>query len=171
MAKVYLMTGTNRGEVEKLMQEAARMIGEQVGEILRMSKVWYTEPWGFKQGGIFLNQALEVRTELTPEQVLDEVQKIELELGRNRTEEAEIKRENGERYASRTMDIDIILYEDMVVESDRLKIPHPLMQEREFVLGPMCELVADMVHPVYGVTLAGLKEKLAEKTEEAAGER
>lgn len=161
MAKVYLETGANCGDVEKSMQEALRQIKLKVGEVLRMSKVWYSEPWGFKQGGVFLNQVMEVRTELSPEQVLDAIQSIELELGRNRREEAEVKRETGERYASRTMDIDIILYDDVVLKSERLTIPHPLMQEREFVLGPMCELVSEKIHPVYGVTLAELRKNLA----------
>jgi hypothetical protein len=102
-------------------------------------------------------------TELTPEELLRTVQEIELELGRNRTAEAEQKASTGAAYCSRPIDIDILFYDDEVVDTPDLKIPHPLLHRRDFVLTPLCEIMRDYRHPVLGKTISELRDALVEE--------
>ena len=90
---------------------------------------------------LFLNAVWEIKTELEPEKLLDALQEVENLLGRNRSEESKAKEESGERYCSRTLDLDILFYDDEYISTERLKVPHPLIMEREFVIVPLCELL------------------------------
>lgn len=153
-----LLTGSNFRGKEQILQRAAECIAEQVGPIERASQIHYTEAWGFSCEEEFANQALMVGTDLSADEVLMKTQDIERELGRDRKAESEEKLLTGERYASRVVDIDIIFYDDIVVESEELTLPHPLMHEREFVLRPMLEVAPAWRHPILEQTVEEMIE-------------
>ena len=139
MNKVFLGIGTNLGNRENNLKEAVASIEEHVGKVLNSSSVYETEPWGFQSDDGFLNMVVNVETRLAPSGLLGRILEIESLLGRVRGET---------RYASRIIDIDILLYEDRIIDEESLKIPHPLLQERRFVLVPLCEIASEMIHPV-----------------------
>lgn len=153
--EVYLGLGTNLGNRETNLKRAIEKIGEEACNIVESSSIYESEPWGFEADKEFLNMALKVETELSPVDLLTRLLLIETELGRKRVEN---------QYTSRIIDIDILLYEDEVVKDDLLKIPHPRMQERKFVLIPLCELIPDKVHPVLGMTMMELLEACPDKS-------
>ncbi|MDE5963423.1 MAG: 2-amino-4-hydroxy-6-hydroxymethyldihydropteridine diphosphokinase, partial [Alistipes sp.] len=127
MARVFLLTGGNAGDVKRTLQRAQQLINNRIGAVLHCSHRYESEPWGFDAAERFSNQALEVSTDLAPEEVLDAVQEIERELGRNRAAEAIEKASTGARYTSRPIDIDILFYDDAVIATERLTLPHPLL--------------------------------------------
>lgn len=147
MSRTILLTGSNRGDRAALLESARERIAERIGAVVTESSINESEPWGFSDETLFLNQVIAVETELTALEVLDEIQLIEQELGRvTKTE----RNENGERiYESRPIDIDILFYDDQVVVHERLTIPHPLIRERQFVLVLLREIMPDYTHPVY----------------------
>ena len=155
---VLLLTGSNYRGKEQILQRAAECIAEQVGQIERASQIHYTEAWGFSCEEEFANQAILVGTNLSADEVLLKTQGIERELGRDRKAEAAEKAATGERYASRVVDIDIIFYDDIVVDRCDLKLPHPLMHEREFVLRPMLEVAPAWRHPILEQTVKEMIE-------------
>ena len=108
----------------------------------------------------FFEPGLEVSTDLQPLEVLEAVQAIEQELGRNRAAEAVEKARTGVTYTSRPIDIDILFYDDEVIASERLTVPHPLLSEREFALAPLCEIMRQRRHPVTGQTMEEMYEAL-----------
>ncbi len=154
-----LIAGGNIGEVKSRLQEAQRKINDRVGVVMRCSHRYKSEAWGFTAPE-FTNQVMVADTDFSPEQVLAKVQEIEAELGRDREAEQREKELSGQNYASRVIDIDILLYDDEIVDTDTLKIPHPRMTEREFVLTPLCEIMRGRKHPVAGLTMGELREKL-----------
>ena len=135
------------------------MINDRVGVVMRCSHRYKSEAWGFSAPE-FTNQVMVADTDLSPEPVLSRVPEIEGELGRDREAERREKELSGQRYASRVIDIDILLYDDRVVDTEDLKIPHPRMAEREFVLTPLCEVMRERKHPQSGLTMEELREKL-----------
>lgn len=160
MPQVVLLTGSNMGDRAFLLKEACRRIDKRVGSVVRTSRVYESDPWGFEAQEAFLNQVLVSETELEPTAVLDEIQAIEKELGRVRAEN-QARDSSGERvYESRAIDIDILFYDNLVMESERLIIPHALIAEREFVLVPLCELMGDYLHPVLETTLSELLKRV-----------
>ena len=164
MARVALLLGGNQGDVKRTLQTAQQLVNSRVGAVLRCSHRYESEPWGFPAAQRFSNQALEVSTDLLPLEVLDAVQAIERELGRNRAAEAIEKASSGAVYCSRPIDIDILLYDDEVISSPELTIPHPGIAEREFVLTPLCEVLRQRPHPVLGLTMGELRDNLLRKT-------
>lgn len=154
------------GDVKSRLQRAQQMINSRVGAVLRCSHRYESEAWGMAAAPRFSNQVLEVTTDLTPEEVLDAVQAIETELGRDRAAEAAERARTGERYASRTIDIDLLFYDDLIVESERLTLPHPQIARREFVLVPLCEIMRTRRHPQSGSTMGELLAEL-KKSDEA----
>lgn len=163
MARAILTTGGNMGDRLRNLDAARCMIAERAGEIVAMSSVRESEPWGEMEenAASFLNQLVIVETPLAPEQLLDALQEIERDLGRIRNISGGNKNGEGVRkYLSRTMDIDIIFYGDACIRSPRLTIPHPLAEQREFVLALAAEVMPDYVHPANGTTVAELLEKL-----------
>ena len=140
MIKLYLLLGGNLGDKQKVFSEARDSLNEQVGKIDTQSAIYETEPWGFESDDIFWNQALEISTKLSPEEVLRQTQQIELKLGR-------IRKIN--QYVSRMIDIDILFYDDQVINQENLIVPHPRIQERKFVLAPLNEIAPNLVHPVF----------------------
>lgn len=148
MAKAILITGGNLGDVKDTLRHAQQEINKNIGVILRCSHNYESKAWGFTAAENFFNQAIVVDTDLQPEALLAMVQQIEARLGRNREVEARTKEATGERYSSRVVDIDILFYDDLVIDTPELKIPHPLMQNRDFVLRPLNEVAPDKIHPV-----------------------
>ena len=160
MARVVLLAGGNLGDVKSRLQRAQKLVNERVGAVLRCSHRYESEPWGFAAAGRFSNQAMEISTDLAPEEVLDAVQAIAAELGRDRAAEQREKARSGAAYVSRPIDIDILFYDDLVLASERLTLPHPLLAEREFALVPLCEIMRSRRHPVSGRTMGELLDDL-----------
>jgi 2-amino-4-hydroxy-6-hydroxymethyldihydropteridine diphosphokinase len=154
MKIVFLGIGTNLGSRGINLEKAIERIGEFIGPVIESSSIYETEPWGFQANEEFLNQVVRVRTDLNPSGLLGRILMIESLLGRIRGEK---------RYESRLIDIDILLYDDIIVDEESLKIPHPLMHQRRFVLVPLCELAPDMIHPVLKKTFADLLEICEDK--------
>lgn len=147
MHNVYLLTGGNLGNREHMLSQALQHIRRKIGRIDRRSSVFETEPWGFEENRPFLNQALKVRTSLSPSKVLSTILQIELVLGRIR---------QSDQYVSRVIDIDILFYDDLIMGEKHLTIPHPLMHERRFVLAPLAEIAPKLEHPVLEMTVEDL---------------
>ena len=160
MARVVLLAGGNLGDVKSRLQRAQKLVNERVGAVLRCSHRYESEPWGFAAAGRFSNQAMEISTDLAPAEGLGAVQAIEAELGRDRAAEQREKARSGAAYVSRPIDIDILFYDDLVLASERLTLPHPLLAEREFALVPLCEIMRSRRHPVSGRTMGELLDDL-----------
>lgn len=136
--KVFLGLGSNLGDREENIRKAISLIGERVGLVIRQSSLIETEPWGFESDNKFLNGVIICETTLTPRQVLRATQKIERELGKLRKHST--RRTPLSIYNDRPIDIDILLYDDLTIDEPDLKIPHPLMHERDFVMIPLKEI-------------------------------
>ena len=131
--KVYFSLGSNLGNKEENICEAISRMARLIGTVERQSTLLVTEPWGFESNNSFVNAAVCCSTELSPRQVLEATQVIERDMGRTR------KSADG-KYHDRIIDIDILLYDDFRIDEPDLKIPHPLMNEREFVMKPLREI-------------------------------
>lgn len=152
MAIVYLGLGTNIGNRRGNLVKAAALLAERVGDILALSGFMETEPWGFESENLFLNAAIKMETPLTPDELLSATQAIEREMGRE-------KKSDG-TYHDRVIDIDILLYDNCVIEQLGLIVPHPLMQERLFVMAPLAEIAPFERHPLLGQTFMELADSL-----------
>lgn len=162
MAKAVLITGGNVGNAEAMLAEAARLIAAEVGCVERASRIYRTKAWGFEADD-FRNQVLVVESSLEPMEMLTAVNDIERRLGRDRDREQDEKSATGARYASRSIDIDILFYDDLIVESERLTLPHPRIAEREFVLEPLSEVAAEWRHPVSGKSVGEMYEEFKKR--------
>ncbi len=131
---VYFSLGTNLGDKERNIQEALRMMEEQVGCLVRQSALHVTEPWGFHSDNSFINACACYETTLSPFQILTVTQDIERKMGRT-------SKSSEGQYHDRIIDIDILLYDDISLHTDEITIPHPLMQERDFVMKPLSEIL------------------------------
>jgi 2-amino-4-hydroxy-6-hydroxymethyldihydropteridine diphosphokinase len=147
MHKVFLGLGTNMGDRDANLREAISRIGENIGSVSKASSLFETEPWGFESRNRFLNMVAEVETRLTPSGVLGAILMIEAQLGRIR---------GGKQYSSRVIDIDILFYDDLILDGITLKIPHPLMHKRNFVMVPLNEIAPDLIHPVLKKSVGSL---------------
>ncbi|MBP3776292.1 MAG: 2-amino-4-hydroxy-6-hydroxymethyldihydropteridine diphosphokinase [Prevotella sp.] len=136
--QVYLGLGSNLSDREANIHQAVSLIQERIGEVVRQSSLIETEPWGFESDNRFLNSVILCVTTLTPRQVLKATQKIERELGKTKAHAT--KRSPLPTFHDRPIDIDILLYDDLTVDEPDLKIPHPLMHERDFVMTPLKEI-------------------------------
>lgn len=131
---VYLSLGSNIGNRRRLLNDAIDLLDKRVGRVVRRSSFCETEPWGFDSPNMFLNACVCCETEAQPRQVLEQTQQIERELGRTG------KSVDG-KYHDRVIDIDILIYGDRHVDEPDLKIPHPLMRKRDFVMKPLKEIL------------------------------
>ena len=147
MNMVFLGLGTNLGDRETNLKVANVQIEEHLGHILKSSSVYETAPWGFEAENDFFNMVVSLETKHSPSELMKKIAMIESSLGRERDQD---------RYSSRIIDIDILLYDDLVINEKGLKIPHRLMHERRFVLVPLCEIVPDILHPVLRMTISSL---------------
>ena len=144
--KVYLGLGSNLGDKAEYIRKAISLIGERVGTVIRQSSLIETEPWGFESENKFLNGVILVETTLTPRQLLKATQRIERTLGRKKKSTNRSPEYSTDScllspdYFDRTVDIDILLYDDLTIDEPDLKIPHPLMQQRDFVMIPLREI-------------------------------
>ena len=138
--KVYLGLGSNMGDCRKNLERAIRLIDDRVGEVIRQSSFIETEPWGFESEHRFVNAVVLCETTKTPREVLLLTQQIERDMGRRKVNGAGLM-VNGQRiYTDRIVDIDILLYDDLTIDEPDLKIPHPLMHQRDFVMIPLKEI-------------------------------
>lgn len=135
--QLYLGLGSNLGDRERNLREAIRLLGERVGEVTRQSSFIETEPWGFQSDNRFLNAAVLCLTDKTPREVLQLTQQIERDMGRRKVTDV---KSPSRQYADRTVDIDILLYDDLTIDEPDLKVPHPLMYERDFVMLPLKQI-------------------------------
>ena len=131
--KVYLGLGSNLGNCRKNLERAIRLIGDRVGQVTRQSSFIETEPWGFESPHKFMNAVILCETTRSPREVLLLTQQIERDMGR-------MKKSVSGGYADRAIDIDILLYDDVTIDEPDLKIPHPLMHQRDFVMIPLEEV-------------------------------
>ena len=139
--RAVILAGGNIGDTAARFVEAERLLAERGVEVMAKTQNYTSRAWGFESEMLFTNCAWEVETELEAESLLDVLQEVENLLGRDRVEELKVKAERGERYCSRTLDLDILFYDEEHIASERLKVPHPLIMEREFVITPLCELL------------------------------
>ena len=154
MEKVYLCLGGNKGDARSYLGRVSTAIESRIGHIAERSAIYWSEPWGFETEQMFLNQIVVAETELEPHVVLERCLQIETELGRTRS---------GNGYEPRTIDIDIIFFGSLIIDSPDLKVPHPLMHQRNFVLRPLADIAPDFVHPVSGLTVKQLADKCEDK--------
>ena len=151
--QAYFGLGTNLGDKEQNLRLAVQHIEERIGKVVSLSAFYATAPWGFASDNTFLNAVVCVETSLPPLEILSVTQSIEKEMGRTH------KSVNGV-YSDRVIDIDLLLYDDLVLDTPTLKLPHPLMQERRFVMEPLAEIAPDVMHPVLGKTLGNIDREL-----------
>jgi len=140
----YLSLGSNLGNKLENLQRALDLIAQKIGRVVKISSVYNTKSWGFKSED-FLNICIEVSTSLNPEGLLDNVLQIENDLGRIR--------DTTDNYRARTIDIDVLLFDDEIIFYNNLKVPHPKMLERKFVLVPLTEIAANIKHPIAKKTI------------------
>ena len=143
---IYLHTGSNQGDRKEFLSKANTAIQEQIGFITKQSSLYETAAWGNTDQPDFLNQALAIETLLSPVDLIEKVLEIEIQLGRVRTQ----------KWGTRIIDIDVLFYEDQVIETPKLSVPHPFLQERNFVLIPLMEIAPYFEHPVLKLSIEEL---------------
>jgi len=142
MPKLYLGLGSNLGDRKKNITDATTICGALIGTLESLSSLYETEPWGFSSPNRFLNAVICLETDKAPELCLALIKGIEREMGRVYSHE--------DGYEDRIIDIDILLYDDLILQTETLSIPHPRMGERDFVLRPLAEIAPELRHPVNG---------------------
>lgn len=143
MAISYLLTGGNVGDTLNTLHRANEILEQKVGTILAKSGIYKTAAWGKTDQADFLNQVIKIKTLLEPQELMLQILRIEEDLGRKRLE----------KFGPRTIDIDILFYDDLVVDEAHLTIPHPRLQDRKFVLEPLNEIAPNLYHPLLQQTI------------------
>ena len=137
----FVLLGSNLGDREQLVNQACKMIGERCGKVVAKSRLYESEPWGFKSEHWFLNQVVKIETALSPDALMQELLEIEKALGRDRSV-------LHEGYVSRPMDLDILYFGNEIIDTQMVKVPHPRLHERRFTLLPLCDIASEFVHPI-----------------------
>lgn len=148
MARAHIGIGSNLGDRQGNCQKAVALLRMEKQSVLKRSSLYETEPWGVEDQPRFINMAVEIRTGLKPEDLLRLLKKIEEDMGREHTR----------RWGPRVIDLDILLYDDLIIAREELRIPHPRMHERAFVLEPLAEISPLKIHPIL---LKNINELLA----------
>lgn len=180
MSQAYLLLGSNKGNKLAIIRIAAEKLQELSESHIQLSSVFESEPWGFETEEWFLNQAIKIETKLSPSELLKAVLDIELIMGRVRPQEYQHKvednqldkeqrnsvkeqnysvEEKGKTYTSRTLDIDILLYDNLIIDTADLIVPHPKLHLRMFALKPLCEIAPLEIHPVLDKSIRELIEE------------
>ena len=147
MNTVFLSIGTNLGEREENLKQAIKMIEVEAGIVKALSSVYETEPWGMTTNDLFLNMVLEIETSLNPHTLLEILLGIENKMGRSRKDT---------EYSSRIIDIDILFFNNFIINDKNLIIPHPFIAHRRFVLEPLAEIAPRFIHPELEKTIKSL---------------
>jgi 2-amino-4-hydroxy-6-hydroxymethyldihydropteridine diphosphokinase len=150
MIDVYLLLGSNLGDRELLLHMAVRLIEADIAPVLKGSSIYETQSWGKADAPDYLNQVVYLKTDRSAREVLEKILNIELEMGRKREE----------KWGSRTIDIDVLLYGDEVITEPGLIVPHPEMHKRKFTLAPLAEIAPKLIHPVFRKEVLALKSAL-----------
>lgn len=143
MHSYYLHLGSNQGDRNEFLQKALQLISEKIGTINLKSNIYETEPWGMKEQENFLNMAIEVKSTKSPEDVIQSIKSIESSLGSSKSV----------KWGPRNIDIDVLYCDDLIIESSEITIPHPHIQDRNFVLIPLLEIAGDFTDPVHKMTI------------------
>lgn len=151
----YIAIGSNQGDKLDCLQKAISEIYIQIGDVLRVSKVYDTPAWGF-DGDNFLNACIEVRTRFSAENLLDKLLSIEVAMGRVRQKNT---------YTNRPIDLDIVFYENQNIDTDNLQVPHPRLSERKFVLYPLADLIPNFNHPILNKSILDLKKSTQDNSD------
>lgn len=153
MSKVYFSIGSNKGNRSGLINEAIDKIDIIIGKVVLKSSIYETKSWGFNSNN-FYNICILLESTLTPELILNKILTIEKDMGRLKTTD---------QYSDRCIDIDILFFDNMIVNSKSLEIPHPRIQLRKFVLTPMLELTPDLIHPILNKSIRQLELECIDK--------
>ncbi len=155
MKGIYLLLGSNLGNSRRLLNEAIDLIELTVGKVINSSAVYKTKAWGIEDQPDFLNQVVEVESDFEAAVILKIINEIEEKLGRVRYA----------KWHSRIIDIDILYYANDIIDTEKLKVPHPENQNRKFVLVPMSEIAPDFIHPVLKLSQKEMLENCSDKLE------
>ena len=153
MSKVYFSIGSNKGNRSGLINEAIDKIDIIIGKVVLKSSIYETKSWGFNSNN-FYNICILLESTLTPELILNKILTIEKDMGRLKTTD---------QYSDRCIDIDILFFDNMIVNAKSLEIPHPRIQLRKFVLTPMLELTPDLIHPILNKSIRQLELECIDK--------
>jgi len=156
MNKAYLSLGSNRGGRTANLKNAIDLLTEWAGSVTIVSSLYETPPWEMEDETDFINQALLLETEMSSEQLIDTIILIESMMGRQRT---------SKKYEPRKIDIDILFFNDEIINTEDLTVPHPLLKERRFVLEPMAEIAPAFIHPVFKKSITQLLVECEDKSE------
>jgi 2-amino-4-hydroxy-6-hydroxymethyldihydropteridine diphosphokinase len=149
MSKAFISLGTNMGDKLKNLHKAINEISLRAGKVELLSGMYETEPWGFSSDEAFINMVILIESNISPDDLMKECLDIEQKMGRIRD-----KSKSG--YQSRIIDIDILFYDGMIISDAWVKIPHPLIQYRRFILEPLCDIAKDFIHPVLNKSISEL---------------
>ncbi|MFA6055896.1 MAG: 2-amino-4-hydroxy-6-hydroxymethyldihydropteridine diphosphokinase [Thermodesulfovibrionales bacterium] len=150
MSVAYIGIGSNLGDREFNCKQAISLLRQKGTTVSKESSLYETKPWGVRDQPLFLNMAIEIETDLKPFELLSTLKDIEKEMGREETF----------LWGPRIIDLDILLYDNNIVDEEGLRIPHPHMQDREFVLRPLCEIAGDVTHPLLLLSMGELLQRL-----------
>ncbi len=148
--RVYLLLGGNKGDVHEAFSKASALLAERLGPILCVSPFYQTEPWGMESDSMFINQALCLSSKHHPMEMIQIILNIEKELGRTRTDK---------ELESRSIDVDILFIDEMIISEPGLEVPHPRLHLRRFALQPLSDIAPDLMHPIFNISIHDLIER------------
>jgi 2-amino-4-hydroxy-6-hydroxymethyldihydropteridine diphosphokinase len=151
MKRTFILQGSNEGDSQRFLDLSVRDIEKHIGKIIKKSSTYESEPWGFEAKQWFLNRVIEVETNLEPDKILENLLTIESEYGRKRTDDG--------KFHSRTLDLDILFVNQLIISSPKLELPHPELHHRLFTLLPLSEIAPNFQHPLF---LKSISELLIE---------